>query len=75
MALRAQESWLTGGAELEITLPPKPKHEGADFAKKESTKVSDDYKQRIMASLDKFYTKNDPTYKPKPKKKMIRNRH
>jgi len=30
--------------------------------------VSDDYKQRIMASLDKFYTKNDPTYKPKPKK-------
>ena len=31
--------------------------------------MSDDFKQRIMASLDKFYIKNDPTYKPKPKKK------
>ena len=30
--------------------------------------MSDDYKQRIMASLDKYYTKNDPTYKPKKAK-------
>lgn len=38
----------------------------------EEDDLSDDYKQRIMASLDKFYTKNDPSYKPKPPKENKR---
>ena len=30
-------------------------------ASTEEDDLSDDYKKRIMASLDKFYTKNDPS--------------